>query len=304
MIGMMRVLALLLTLLATMPAQAQEDPAAVAQLLALNRDFRAAYEATRKQMEQGAEPVLIVGGSLELYRQGRKEWSADITPPLYTRYKAIAHIPFAVELILAPWLGRGDSGPGAGWLPALQAYRDKVAAMGSKLGQLGFPPAQMPRQQAIMQAALHYMDAVLQSRHLEPADLRSFTRAIAPDLLANADAAAALQLDLMHAETARLRAHLGEADWARLWILVPGPKAPREGNLQYGYYSRLLRGAEDEKRLLYFEGMFTAEPALNQLGRYITDRQAADLFFGDAYRLDRDLLADGAARHLDRLFPR
>lgn len=300
--AMIRVLALMLPLLlAAMPLRAQEDTAAVQQLLSLNRDFRSAYEATRKQMEAGAEPVLIVGGSqLELYRRGMREWSADITPPLYTRYKAMAHIPFAVELILAPWLGRNEPG----WLPALQSYRDKVAALRDRLGQLGFPAEQLPRQQAIADFSLRYMDTLLQTRRLDAADLRSFARGIAPDLLANADIAAVLQLDLMHAETSRLRARLGEADWAKLWILVPGPKSPRAGNLQYSYYSRLLRGTEDEKRLLYFEGMFDAQPSLNQLGRYITDRQAAELFFGDAYRLDRDLLADGAARHLNRLFPR
>ncbi|WP_430397684.1 hypothetical protein [Ferrovibrio sp.] len=300
--AMIRVLALMLPLLlAAMPLRAQEDAAAVQQLLSLNRDFRSAYEATRKQMEAGAEPVLIVGGSqLELYRRGMREWSADITPPLYTRYKVMAHIPFAVELILAPWLGRNEPG----WLPALQSYRDKVAALRDRLGQLGFPAEQLPRQQAIADFSLRYMDTLLQTRRLDAADLRSFARGIAPDLLANADIAAVLQLDLMHAETSRLRARLGEADWAKLWILVPGPKSPRAGNLQYSYYSRLLRGTEDEKRLLYFEGMFDAQPSLNQLGRYITDRQAAELFFGDAYRLDRDLLADGAARHLNRLFPR
>lgn len=302
MIPSIRVLVVVLpALLLALPLRAQEDPAAVQQLQALNRDFRATYEATRKQMEQRAEPVLIVAGDdLELYRRGEKQWSAHITPPLYGRYKAIAHIPFAVELILASWLESREPG----WQSALQGYRDKVAALQPRMGQLGFPPEQLPRQQAIVQAALGYMNSLLQAGRIEPADLRSYARAQAADLLANADAAAAVQLDLMHAEAMKLRALLGERDWARLWILVPGPKSPREGNLQYSYFSRLLGGHEDEKRLLYFEGVFAVPPSLNQLGRYVTDRQAAELFFGDPYRLDRDLLADGAARHLDRLFPR
>jgi hypothetical protein len=43
---------------------------------------------------------------------------------------------------------------------------------------------------------------------------------------------------------------------------------------------------------------------MNLLGTILNDRAASLAFFDDPVRLERDLLADAAQRHLNRLFPR
>jgi hypothetical protein len=62
-------------------------------------------------------------------------------------------------------------------------------------------------------------------------------------------------------------------------------------------------GAEG-RRLWYAEGVFDKDGGLNLLGTILVDRGASLAFFANPVRLERDLLADSAARHLDRLFPR
>jgi hypothetical protein len=65
----------------------------------------------------------------------------------------------------------------------------------------------------------------------------------------------------------------------------------------------MSRGAVG-KRLWYAEGVFDKDGGLNLLGTILVDRGASLAFFNDPARLERDLLADAAQRHLNRLFPR
>ena len=55
------------------------------------------------------------------------------------------------------------------------------------------------------------------------------------------------------------------------------------------------------RRLVYVEGVFDLDGAMTSLGTLLQDRDAAQLFFGDRMRLDRDLLADAAKAYLSRL---
>jgi len=56
------------------------------------------------------------------------------------------------------------------------------------------------------------------------------------------------------------------------------------------------------RRLLYAEGIARCDDALGLLGTVVLDRGAAEIFFHDPTRMDRDVMADGARKYLDRLF--
>jgi len=124
-----------------------------------------------------------------------------------------------------------------------------------------------------------------------------------PLVLASAEAAAKAQLDGLHALVTKWRQELGPA-WSHADVVVLGPKQPRPGNVQYEYFKRAMgRGAEG-KRLWYAEGVFDRDGGLTLLGTILLDRGASIAFFADPARLERDLLADGAQKHLNKLFPR
>jgi hypothetical protein len=60
---------------------------------------------------------------------------------------------------------------------------------------------------------------------------------------------------------------------------------------------------ESGRRLIYAEGLTTRDAALQLLGTIVTDRGAGIFFFDDEMRMDRDVMADGATKHLRELFP-
>ena len=121
--------------------------------------------------------------------------------------------------------------------------------------------------------------------------------------LRNADAAAALQIDRIHAIVTRWRTEeLSLDDWNRMYVVVLGFKMPRDGYAQFQYFERVLGSHESGQRLVYAEGLTTRDAALDLLGTIVTDRGAALYFFNDVMRMDRDVLADGAKKRLDQIF--
>ena len=64
-----------------------------------------------------------------------------------------------------------------------------------------------------------------------------------------------------------------------------------------------MQALELRRRLIFAESVFSVDPAVTLLGTILTDRVAADAFFGDQLRMERDLLSDAAARIVERLLP-
>jgi hypothetical protein len=146
------------------------------------------------------------------------------------------------------------------------------------------------------------MERTLAAGRVDRAALAAYASAMAAPTLANGDDAAALQIDGLHAVVSGWRATMPAAEWRDLHVLVLGPKLPRAGNLSIQYFQRVMGRDALDRRLLYAEGIFEREAALGLLGTVVIDRALAQAFFGDPARMDRDFLADGARKRLDRLF--
>ena len=289
--------ALLLALAGCALAPATPAPDALAEL---NRVVRENYRDSRAMVLARTRPIMVVAfDDAILLRDGHEPVKAAFTPPLYHRYKEIAHIPFGVHITLAPYADRAGE---TGWRAPLQRLLDHVIRAEKSLETVGIPADRMARQRRIVNDSTAYMRDTLARGAIDGAALRAYSRRMAPLVLANADDASALQIDGLHAAVRRWQAELPAAEWARLHVLVLGPKAPREGNLAMQYFERVLGRAETGRRLIYTEGIFAQDAALTLLGGLVIDRTVARDFFDDDQRMDRDLLTDGARRRLDQLF--
>lgn len=269
-------------------------------LVEMNKVVREHYRASRAVMLTRTLPVIVIEfDAATLMRDGREPVTESFTPPLYHRFKEIAHIPFGVHVTLAPYAGRPVD---TAWRAPLQRLPDHAVAVEAVLGTVGFPEARIARERRVIADSIAYMRAVLASGVVDAAALRGYSRAMAPLLLAAADDAAALQIDGLHAVVTRWRAGLSAEEWGRMHVLVLGPKAPREGNLAMQYFERVLGRRETGRRLIYSENIFARDAALTQLGGLVIDRAVARDFFAEEMRMDRDLLTDGARRRLDQVF--
>jgi catechol 2,3-dioxygenase-like lactoylglutathione lyase family enzyme len=280
--------------------EAQQAPPDKDALAALNDSFRSTYRETRTWRLARVDAVIVVQfDDLHLIRGGQTR-TERFTPPVYHDYKAIAHIPLALYVKLAPAVGKPFDKAMLDWMTM---YLKQIQAAAATLERRpGWTPEQLRAHKAIADASLRFMERVMGAEEVKDAELTAYTRAMRPLVLASADAAAKAQLDGLHALVTRWRAELGPA-WGQVHVVVLGPKQPRPGNVQYEYFVRAMGRAAVGKRLWYAEGVFDKDGGVNLLGTILLDRGASIAFFADPARLERDLLADGAQRHLNRLFP-
>jgi hypothetical protein len=293
--------ALTLSLVAVGAAEAQQAPLAKDALATLNDSFRATYRETRTWRLSRVDSVIVVQfDDLHLIRGGQTR-TERFTPPIYHDYKAITHIPLALYVKLAPTVGKPFDKAMLDWMTM---YLKQIQAAAASLeGRPGWTPEQVKAHRAIIDASLKFMERVMGAEEVKDAELTAYTRAMRPLVLASADAAAKAQLDGLHALVNKWRAEMGPGAWSQVHVVVLGPKQPRPGNVQYEYFVRALGRGAVGKRLWYAEGVFDKDGGVNLLGTILVDRGASIAFFADPVRLERDLLADGAARHLNRLFP-
>lgn len=299
--GIMNRFIIVLSVAAGMLLGAPRVLAQVDEFSALNAEFRATYRDARAAALAGAGPVIFVAFDSLILINGAERREEGFTPPVYHRLKAVGHLVFAAQLLLDPRIAAG---------PLSEQARVRVAALIERARAVqavldaALTPAQANRARRSIMATVAYMEQALQSGRPSQAAFDAWLAPLVPEILADVEDVAVAQLDALHVLVMRWRADMGEERWARLTVLVPVPRQPRRDNVQYAYFVRLLGADAAERRVIFTEGIYRPEPALELLGTILVDRSAGVAFFGDGERMERDLLGDAAQHHLNRLFPR
>jgi len=98
------------------------------------------------------------------------------------------------------------------------------------------------------------------------------------------------------------RKEMSAEEWASLTVIVQGPQTPRAGNAAVQYFARLFGETSGEgRRVVYAEGLWDEEKAVDLLGTLRLDGKLSVAVFGDPFRMYRDLLADAARAAVDDL---
>ena len=289
----MRVLAALLT---GLMLQAQGGPDALEQL---NAAFRSTYKAAKERQLAGT--VLVLDGDRILWLRGKATVAeATVRPPLYHRLKGVDHVALALYLKLLPLEDRplaAEDRQGLALLrPLMLAARREQA--------ITFLPGPVrSRQEQILDHCVALLDGVLREGRGSRPLLAAFARDLAPLLMANVREAAGLQLDALHGAVSRWRQAMSEAEWQGLRVVLMSAHMPREGEVNWQYFSRLLRQGREGDRIIYAEGLWELKDALDLLATHGVDRGLGASFFGDPERMHRDLLADAAKAWVDAHLP-
>jgi hypothetical protein len=288
-------------------ARAGDQAAALDVFRALNDNTSAVYQDAKRRFLAAADPVLLVGydsGSFDgvLVRHGGETTHLGLTPPAYHVLKAVGHVPRTLWAALRPATEGLD--PDATWHAKLAELRPHVVAAQAALPDAGLSPQAAARDARMLETCLGLIDFHLAQDQLDLARLQAELRAIAPTILADAAEAARLQLDALDADLRPWWAGLPEEERASAYVLVLGPKTPREGNLAYTYFVDLVGREEAGRRVVYAEGAFDEAAADRLLATLATDRRLSTDFFADERRMERDILADGAEERVMELFGR
>ena len=122
-----------------------------------------------------------------------------------------------------------------------------------------------------------------------------------PDVLVNVSDASKLRIDNYHSQLLQWRKNFSEAEWQRVFVVIPGVAAARKENLAVQYFSKALRQRGEGSRIIYAESSFEESEALKQLGVHLLSRDIGLAFFDDPWRMHRDLLATASGTYLDQL---
>jgi hypothetical protein len=264
----------------------------------LNVAARESYAAARALALKSDQPVFLVTDTVTLIR-GEDLGSLPYSPPLYHELKSISHLPLGVY---SASIGQLEQPTDLRWMERFKTLLSQVDRAQADLTQASLTESQKLRQQKILSSSRTYIEEVLKRQNVDRASATQYARTVAPLLLANASDAAKVQIDALDHAVRELSKKLKPGEFEKAIAVITGPKTPREGNLQYQYFVYAFGLGSAVTRVLYMESIFDREAALSVLRTVLNDRMASQAFFGDTYRLERDMMADGATVELMRRF--
>jgi len=277
-------------------------------LVNLNKLFLDGYKTRQASVKTNISPLIVASFStLTLSWHGVAETNRCI-PDIYHALKAVAHVPFGIFLRVDPYAKAGDVKIPASVVQALEAYKAQVEAAGASLPEAGFSEIQIVRQKRILGASLAYLTNLIATGTASRSQLMSFARSVGSLMLENANDAAAAQLDMTHAVVMKWKERIPPEEWKRLVVVVPGFQMPRRMNILTQYFARLLGEPShnlgyplESRRLIYAEFISKDRDYLDLMATTFIDGDASEAFFGDRWRMSRDVLADGAQDRLKKL---
>jgi hypothetical protein len=264
----------------------------------LNVVARESYAAARALALKSDQPVFLVTDTVTLIR-GEDLGSLPYSPPLYHELKSISHLPLGVY---SASRGQLEQPTNLRWMERFKTLLSQIDRAQADLTQASFTEPQRVRQQKILTLSRVYIEEVIKRQNVDSASATQYARTVAPLLLANATDAAKVQIDALDQAVRELSKKLNPGEFEKAIAVITGPKTPREGNLQYQYFVYAFGPGSAVTRVLYMESIFDREAALGVLRTVLNDRMASQAFFGDTYRLERDMMADGATVELMRRF--
>ncbi len=264
----------------------------------LNAAARESYAASRALALKSDQPVFLVTDTVTLIR-GEDLGSQPYTPALYHDLKSISHLPLGAY---SASIGLLENPTDKRWMDRLRMLLNQLNIAQADLPKASFTDLQRVSQEKILSLSRAYLDDILMRESADIASINLYSRTLAPLLLANAADAANVQIEALDQAVRELSKKLKPGEFEKAMAVITGPKTPREGNLQFQYFVFAFGAGSAGTRVLYMESIFDREAALGVLRTVLNDRVASQAFFGETYRLERDLMADGATVELMRRF--
>jgi hypothetical protein len=275
---------------------ADETPRVGGALDEVNDGFHAAYDTARDEAKLDAPVFVVHADALFVFRGGRRR-EITLTPRIFHVIKSAAHAPVAIFAALHRY-GNGDaSSPRALTLPPgdrIDELRKHVAAALTSLdGEHDADHETIVVIRAVLDGSLAFLDRVLGKTPPTANELDAFAGESGPQLLELTRLATQVQLTALHEVVEQALAELDAPERTGLQVVVTGDHQARVRSLGMQYFRKRFGEAEGaEERVTYAEGVDDVDEALALVGTRRLDVAIAKAFFGDARRLQRDVLGD------------
>lgn len=281
------------------PSTPYAGPPAADAAARMNLEFRAAYAGARGRVLAASKPFIWYDGDKLVLMADGKRMPGTPLPDMYHRLKAIAHLPFTIYLSLRdPKEPPAEDGP-AKW----RRLAELVDVVERDLPTYKFKADVHDRQRKIIDESKRIIAAAAAGNPPTSEQLLSFTRSMGPLQEANAVEAAAIELAHYRKQVDEWSKERGAGFMTEVSIVISGSQMPRRRNRIVQLFAAMFGVPGEGRRIVYAEGLYDEQKALNLFATHHLDAASASAFFDDPARLDEDLLSRGAAKYVEENFP-
>jgi len=238
------------------------------------------------------------GGRFILYRPGKPPLEAPQVPIRYQLYKSVGHSALAVFELAGSHLGTVSD---HSWVGPMAAFRGANQSALNSLAETDLEPESRENQVSVLKSNIKFMDACLSKGTYSFADIQSYAREVKPHLALNVHWGATTQVEHWMKVMKDWKEMLGP-DWNQTYGLSNTLYVARQNNVLFSVLAQFFDKEAMNTRLFLFETpsfVTTPDQMLNVLIRTVSDRSVGQVFFGDYYLMDYELMGGDGRKAIE-----
>jgi hypothetical protein len=278
-------------------APATKSQVAEQNVLALDIAMFGLYDDAQAKFQKTfltQHPVIMAlfsnqGGKLTLYRPGKAPLDAPQVPIRYQVYKSVGHSALAVFELAGSHLGTVSD---QSWMGQMRAFRASNQTALDSLGAIDISADARENQRKVLKSNIKFMDACLSKGSYTFADLQQYAQEVKPYLAKNVWLGATTQVEHWMKVVKDWKEMLGP-DWDKTYGVSNTLYVARQNNVIFSVLAQFFGKDAMNTRLFLFETsqfVTTPDQMLDVLIRTVADRSVGQVFFGNYYLMDYELM--------------
>jgi len=263
---------------------------------AMNEMYAATLAITKRNFRE-QYPIIVAlfsgqGGQMTLFQPGKPPMMANRVPVVYELAKSVGHSPMAIYEVFVPYLK--NPAADSSWKGSLRTYLTQNRTALDNLEALGLSKADRDALAGTLKLNISFMDRCLEKGTVTFDELQEFARSQKPFLEKSLQICGTAQASHWMKVLDGWKKMLGK-DWDKLYAVVSTLITTRLNNILFTILAQYMGKEAINDRLLLLETTefnLTPEKMLDSLVRIVGDRSLGQVFFGDYYLMDVELLSD------------
>ena len=270
-------------------------------ILALNAAMFGLYGNSGKVFQRNIlsqHPIILAlfsgaGGRFILYRPGQQPLEAPSVPIAYQLLKSVGHSSMVLPVMVGPYIDKPAS---QSWRGPMEGFRAQLKAALDGVDLADMPPEWRAEVRGILQDNIAFADASLSRGVITFDSVKEFTGKQAPKLKKIVAWAAQTQVAHWMRVVGEWKRLLGP-DWEKTYAASNTIYVARQNNVLFSVLAQFFGPDAINQRLIMIETVSfttTTEDMLDSLTRILSDRVVGQLFFGNLYMMDYELMGSSA----------
>ena len=272
-------------------------------VLALDHAMMPIYEEALTTFQKNfltQHPVIMAlftngGGRLILYRPGKEPIDAPPVPIRYQLYKSVGHSSLATFELAASHLKTVED---QSWKGKMVAFRAANQTALDSIDTMDMSADERANQRTILRGNIKFMDACISKGTYTFAEIQAYAHEERPYLAKNVNWAATLQVEHWMKVLKDWKEMVG-ADWDKTYGVSNSMFVTRQNNVLFGLLAQFFGRDTINTRLMIYETTsfsVTPDEMFSIMMRTIADRSVGEVFFGNYYLMDYELMGAAAFR--------